>query len=81
MDAVKTHLLRLAAWCSQTVNLWLLFGHHNQTVSARCWMNRNRQGWRIAYRVINAIFFWQDDHCYESYLVDVEFAEQVKSAH
>lgn len=77
---IKTHLLRLSAWCSQTVNLWLLFGHHNQTVSARCWMNRTRPGWRTAYRVINAIFFWQDDHCYESHLVDVAFAEQVKNA-
>lgn len=78
MARVITHLLRIAAWFSQTVNLWLLFGHHDQTVSARCWVNRHRPGWRTAYRVINTVFFWQDDHCYASHLQDVKFALQIQ---
>ena len=74
---MKTHLTRIAAWMSQTVNLWVLFGHHDQTVSARCYVNRSCRGWRHAYRVINAIFFWQEDHCKESFLADVKFARQI----
>ena len=70
-------LLRVFAWSSQTVNLLLLFGHHDQTVSARCYVNRNCRGWRHAYRTINAIFFWQGDHCHESFLADVRFAKDI----
>lgn len=70
-------LLRVSAWCSQTVNLFLLNGHHDFTVSARCYVNRNRTGWCFAYRAVNAVFFWQGDHCQSSFQRDVEFAEQV----
>ena len=73
--------LRVSAWCSQTINLWVLFGHHDTTVSARCYINRNRKGWGVAYRVINKIFFWQDDHCRESFLADVLFAKEVLAIH
>lgn len=70
-------LLRVSAWMSQTVNLWLLFGHHDQTVSARCYCNRNKRGWSILYKLVNFIFFWQVDHCKESHLADVRFAQEV----
>ncbi|QSR34751.1 hypothetical protein CFI10_07035 [Marinobacterium iners] len=74
---MRQQLLRVAAWASQTVNLWLLFGHHDQTVSARCYLNRDQPGWRLAYLTINRIFFWQKDHCRSSHLRDVEFALDV----
>lgn len=73
-------ILRVAAWTSQTANLFLLFGHHDQTVSARCYLNRHRRGWRVAYRVVNAVFqvlLLQKDHCKASHQRDVEFARQV----
>lgn len=75
---MKNWLLRVAAWASQTLNLFILFGHHDQTISARCYCNKYKPGWNYANTIINAIFFWQDDHCKESYLEDVKFAEQVK---
>lgn len=70
-------LLRVSAWLSQTVNLFLLFGHHDQTVSARCYCNREKIGWRFFYKLINLIFFWQSDHCRASHEEDVAFAKQV----
>jgi hypothetical protein len=70
-------LLRVSAWMSQTANLFLLFGHHDQTISARCYCNRNKTGWRVAYKLVNLIFFWQDDHCKDSHEQDVKFAKQV----
>lgn len=70
-------LLRVAAWASQTANLFLLAGHHDQTVSARCYVNRHDDRWGKLYRRINTVFFWQKDHCHASHLRDVEFARQV----
>lgn len=77
MERVKLQLLRLSAWASQTVNVWLLFGHHDQTVSARCYVNRHKKGWKFFYYLINMIFFWQDDHCRDSFIQDVLFSEEV----
>lgn len=74
---LKRHLLRLLAWFSQTINLWFLFGHHDQTISARCYVNRHKRGWGRAYRTINALFWWMDDHCKSSFERDVEFAKEV----
>jgi uncharacterized protein YaeQ len=62
---------------SQTINLWILLGHHDQTVSARCYCNRHRKGWRVAYKLINLLFWWQEDHCKASYLADVEFSNEI----
>ena len=47
----------------QLINTLIGSGFADETLSA--WAQR-RGGWRK--RVINGIFFWQDDHCYQSYL-------------
>lgn len=46
----------------------LLFGMADESLSARAFRNGHKKHWGIAMKVINALFFWQDDHCYESYL-------------
>lgn len=77
---MREYLTRAAAWISQGVNCLLLGGHHDQTVSARAYVNQHRCGWGIAYRIINVLFFWQDNHCRESHSADVEFAKEVLNA-
>jgi hypothetical protein len=72
-------MLRLSAWASQTVNVWLLLGHHDQTVSARCYINRYKKGWKLAYKAINALFFWQENHCKSSFEQDIAYALEVLS--
>lgn len=75
---MKQYLLRVLAWLSQGVNCILLGGHHDVTVSARAYLNRERSRvWCAAYRALNAVFFWQDDHCRDSWLADVAWAEEV----
>jgi len=74
---VKKWVLSIFAWISQTLNLFLLFGHHDMTISARCYINRNKKGWRHAYIYINCLFFWQLDHCKSSFEADVKFAEEI----
>jgi len=74
---MKAYFLRVSAWLSQGVNCVLLGGHHDQTVSARAYIQRYQPGWHVVYRTINALFFWQDDHCRRSHAADVEFAEHI----
>ena len=74
------YLTGIAALVSQAVNHGLLYpwgGHHDMTVSAHVYTKRHLPRWRTAYRVINGIFFWQYDHCRESFLADKRFAEYV----
>lgn len=40
------------------------FGMADETLSARAWRLREQSN---AYKVIDAIFFWQKDHCYTAY--------------
>lgn len=74
---MKAYFLRGAAWLSQGINCVLLGGHHDQTVSARAYVQRHDRRWGRAYRAINAVFFWQKDHCRSSHASDVEFAEHI----
>ena len=73
-------LLSVATLASQIVNNFIpgKYRHHNLTVSARCYIQRADPGWRRAYAIINGMFFWETNHCRESFELDVEFAEQIK---
>jgi hypothetical protein len=48
----------------------LLCGSPDETFSARSYRLRN-DGWRVAYKVINGLFFWQENHCKGSYTSEV----------
>ena len=73
------YLLHVSIWVSQTLNVWLLAGHPDQTVSARAYLSRNHKVWGYSYRILNKIFFWQADHCYTSHQQDVERARYIQS--
>lgn len=45
----------------------LACGYADETLSSRAYRCRDKRRWGIAYRVINAIFFWQSDHCRAAY--------------
>lgn len=71
------YLVRIAAWLSQGINCILLGGLHDQTVSARAYLNRDKKIWGLVYSGLNSIFFWQEDHCLDSHQDDVQFAKQI----
>ena len=48
----------------------LLGGMADETLSARAYRTRDKHPWRM--RVIDALFFWQDSHCYNSWLSEIE---------
>lgn len=72
-------LVRIAAWASQGVNVIFMFGHQDQTVSSRLYVNRDKKYWGLAYHIVNLLFLWQDNHCYKSYKADLEWAIEMLS--
>ncbi|MFC7460745.1 hypothetical protein [Hydrogenophaga defluvii] len=74
---MSTYIWNILEWFSQGLNTVFLAGNPNMTVSARCWVNRERSGWSRAYHAINRVFFWQADHCRQSYEDDLRFARSV----
>jgi hypothetical protein len=57
----------------QLINTFPFFGMADETLSARCWRNRNNslywQGLRI---LVDTVFFFDNDHCYNAWLAEVE---------
>ncbi|WP_430010336.1 hypothetical protein [Methylophaga lonarensis] len=76
-QAVIAWLFRIAAWLSQGLNVILLGGHEDETVSARAYRSQNRLRWLIVYRALNFVFFWQFDHCRESHERDRRRAKEL----
>lgn len=50
----------------------LMGGMADETLSARAWRNhlKGRRSWPVKF--IDALFFWQKDHCREAYESEVE---------
>jgi hypothetical protein len=65
----------LVSLVSRFINAAFLGGSTHQTTSARAHIETSR-GWRIGRRVINAVFFWQDDHCAWAYAHEVDQARK-----
>lgn len=65
-------LLQILIGLDQLLNACLA-GYADETLSARAYRRRRaRPRWMLAYRTINAVFFWQHDHCRAAYLSEVE---------
>uniref|UniRef100_UPI0033412D81 hypothetical protein n=1 Tax=Castellaniella defragrans TaxID=75697 RepID=UPI0033412D81 len=45
----------------------LAAGWADETLSSRAWRCRDVRKWAIAYRAIDAVFFWQPNHCQNAY--------------
>jgi len=58
----------------------LLGGMADETLSARAHRLRNSNiFWMILRGVINALFFWQEDHCKESFEAEIQRKQLPKS--
>ncbi|MEY2909072.1 MAG: hypothetical protein RLZZ602_1595 [Pseudomonadota bacterium] len=68
---MKQYFLNLSVLISQSINVIFLAGHPDQTVSARAYANQDQPAWLFVQDMINAVFFWQDNHCRTSYLEDI----------
>lgn len=52
---------------SQTINTAFFLGYPDEMLSARCERNHNKPFWNKLRIILNNIFFWQDDHCKETF--------------
>ena len=68
---------RIFVLLSQTGNAIFLYGNPDETISARCYRHRNEPIWSKAYEILNTVFFWDEDHCYESHVKDLYFAGEI----
>ena len=74
-------LVKMGDALSQFVNVFWPFWDHretnaNESISGRCY--REKRGFR---RVVNALFFWQDDHCKGAYEKDLARARDTVAQH
>jgi hypothetical protein len=67
------YLWNLLEATSQWLNA-LLGGNPNITVSANAYLKREKNPLR--YKLINKLFWWQEDHCRDSWVSDIIFARQ-----
>lgn len=61
---MKDYLVRVGNALSQLLNVALLNGHPNESISGRCY----REGWTTAQKVIDTIFWFDPEHCMSSHL-------------
>lgn len=57
----------------------LLQGMADETLSARAWRNRHKPLGKVAYHVINGLFFWQPDHCRDAWLSEMRRSQLPRS--
>lgn len=68
---IWNYIARLWSAFSQFLNVLLLNGHPNESISGRCF----GAPWPRAMRVVNWLFSWQSpDHCRAAYFNDVNWA-------
>ena len=69
---MKAYFKNIAIAADQLANA-MIAGSPDETVSSRVYRGAElatqpTRVARMAYRVINTLFFWQDDHCRATYL-------------
>ncbi|MFZ5762822.1 MAG: pseudouridine synthase [Thermodesulfobacteriota bacterium] len=62
---------QLAIAMDQLLNA-LCGGWADETLSARMWRHRTLPGWRQARKIVDQLFFWQPNHCYQSWVNEKE---------
>ena len=61
------YLIRLLDSFSQVLNVLLLNGDANESVSGRAY----RQNWETSVKIIDAVLWFDPDHCRNAYLSDL----------
>ena len=65
-------ILQILIAFDQLINT-ILGGMADETISSRAHRNRHKNWrWRFMRRLIDGLFFWQKDHCYQSYLAELD---------
>ena len=60
------YLINIVIAIDQTINA-ILAGDPDETLSARAWRQRHKPRWAAIRYGIDALFFWQSNHCERAY--------------
>lgn len=74
----RHYIIRALDLASQALNTLLLNGSPDESTSGRAYREavlQARRRWRLAYRFINGLFFWEQNHCADAYRVDLTRAQ------
>lgn len=70
MNILKNFAIALDQAVNCLIKLSDGWGHPDEMLSARAWRLRKEHPWLLS--LIDGIFFWDDDHCFECYLIELE---------
>lgn len=71
LSALGFTLWQLVLWLDQGFNVVTL-GYCDELFSARCHrMQGKSRAWKRTRNLVNAIFFWQEDHCRGAFLAEM----------
>ena len=69
---IKTYLLNILISFDQLVNV-LFLGQPDETISSRAWRCKDANFfWRVMHSLINKLFFFQKEHCFNAYMAELE---------
>lgn len=77
MDELLFRFKQFALSIDQTVNCFVSVfvggGWADETFSARCWREcKTSSNWNAARRVVDALFWFDPQHCFASYISEFE---------
>ena len=69
---LKQYIINILVALDQSINV-LFLGQPDETISSRAWRCKDSSSfWKFMRKLIDTIFFWQKDHCYYSFIAEVE---------
>lgn len=69
---IKQYFINILISFDQFVNV-LFLGQPDETISSRAWRCKDANSfWKFMRKLIDTLFFWQKDHCYYSYVAEIE---------
>lgn len=74
---IRKYFLNLLIGIDQLGNC-ILGGEADETISARCWRNRNKKYFHFLRILVDKLFWFDDNHCEESYYTE-ELRKQLPS--
>lgn len=69
---MTNYAIRIGDAFSQLLNVAILNGHPNESLSGRAWRTKSR--W---YLVIDIVLFFDKEHCKTAYLNDADYAREL----
>jgi len=66
MSYIKNNLIAIDQLANAVFN-----GSPDETISARCWRLRTKPHWNALRIIVDTLFFWATDHCYNAWLSEM----------